>query len=58
MGATVSSLWASLPPGADFDPLTAEAWHVVLNGFQYFPLVSSCYPPPHAPDPLFPQISS
>lgn len=61
MGATVSSFWASLPCGADFYPLTPEAWHVALNGFQYFPLVSSSYPPlpPDAlPRSIIPQILS
>ncbi|KAI9930891.1 hypothetical protein ASPWEDRAFT_23231 [Aspergillus wentii DTO 134E9] len=38
MGSIISSCVESLPPLVDFFPPTPEAYAVLLNGFQYFPV--------------------
>ncbi|OQD74150.1 hypothetical protein PENDEC_c012G03259 [Penicillium decumbens] len=38
MGASLSSIWASLPPPTDFFPPSPAAYTILLTTFQYFPI--------------------
>ncbi|KAJ5662139.1 uncharacterized protein N7477_009755 [Penicillium maclennaniae] len=38
MGASVSTIWASLPPPAEFFPPSPAAYTTLLTTFQYFPV--------------------